>query len=326
MGRRDHPHIGLDGLAAPDPVELALLQHPQQLDLHRQRHIADFVEEEGAPLGQFEAAAPGGNGTGEGPLLVTEQLALEQLRRNGAAVDGHEGARASGGQLVDGASHHLLAGSGLTEDQYVGVGLGHLADETAHLLDAPPLAHQQAQQGLTLVVGLMTGMQGDEGLAEVQMTGEGLIGKGRLGHPDEVAATMARRHQGEEGQTRMGGKQLTQGALAQFPGQNPLQGPGSLDGHIEIALHHLLPGDPHEGEHSPQLLAPHIIGINKQHTHSHPIHIFTPDAKLLFFKCLLKPISHCVIRGTKCQNSGGLSKLVASSRTLAGRGSRFQPD
>lgn len=49
VGRRDHPHICLDGLAAPDPVELALLQHPQQLDLHRQRHIADFVEEEGAP-------------------------------------------------------------------------------------------------------------------------------------------------------------------------------------------------------------------------------------------------------------------------------------
>ena len=145
-----------------------------------------------------------------------------------------------------------------------------------------PLPTSRRSRGLTLVVGLMTGMQGDEGLAEVQMTGEGLIGKGRLGHPDEVAATMARRHQGEEGQTRMGGKQLTQGALAQFPARIPCKGPA-----VSMATSRSLSttscqGIPHEGEHSPQLLAPHIIGINKQHTHSHPIHIFTPDAKLLF--------------------------------------------
>ncbi|MNN22499.1 hypothetical protein D3C81_1358580 [compost metagenome] len=167
VGRRYDTHIGLDGLAATDPVEQSLLQHPQQLDLHRQRHVTDLVEEQGTPLGQLEAAATGGDGAGEGPFLVAEQLALQELRRNGAAVDGHEGAGAAGRELVDGAGHHLLAGPGLSQDQHVGVCLCHLADEAAHLLDPPPLAHQQSQQGLALVVHLLTGMEGDEGLTEV---------------------------------------------------------------------------------------------------------------------------------------------------------------
>ena len=93
----------------------------------------------------------------------------------------------AGGELVDGTGHHLLAGPGFPQDQHVGVGLRHLADEAAHLLDPLPFAHQQAQQRLALVVELVTGMEGDERLAEVQVTGQGLIGERRFGHPDEVA-------------------------------------------------------------------------------------------------------------------------------------------
>ena len=84
-----------------------------------------------------------------------------------------------------------------------------------------------------------------------------------------------------------GGQQLAEGALKQLARQDPLQRAGSLDGHIQIGFHHLLPGDPHEGEHGSQLLTPLFIGINDQHPHSHHIYLpYTPDAKLLFFKCL----------------------------------------
>ena len=44
------------GLLAPDPLELRVLQHPQQLDLGRRRQLADLVEEERAPVGQLEPA------------------------------------------------------------------------------------------------------------------------------------------------------------------------------------------------------------------------------------------------------------------------------
>ena len=35
VGRGDQPHVGLDGLGAADALELALLQHAQQLHLRR---------------------------------------------------------------------------------------------------------------------------------------------------------------------------------------------------------------------------------------------------------------------------------------------------
>ena len=46
--RRDDAHVHGDGLAAADALDLALLQHAQQLGLHGQRHVAHLVEEERA--------------------------------------------------------------------------------------------------------------------------------------------------------------------------------------------------------------------------------------------------------------------------------------
>src|SRR5712691_4955112 len=48
VGSGDQPDVDLDRLHAAQPLELALLQHAQQLDLGREADLADFVEEEGA--------------------------------------------------------------------------------------------------------------------------------------------------------------------------------------------------------------------------------------------------------------------------------------
>ena len=49
MRRREHAHIDLDFPVAPDRADLALFQHPQQLGLHAQGHVANFIEEQRAP-------------------------------------------------------------------------------------------------------------------------------------------------------------------------------------------------------------------------------------------------------------------------------------
>ena len=46
-------------LVAAQPLELALLQHPQQLHLNRRRHVADLVEEHRARVGLLELAGLG---------------------------------------------------------------------------------------------------------------------------------------------------------------------------------------------------------------------------------------------------------------------------
>ena len=90
-------------LGAADPLELALLQHAQQLGLERRRDLADLVEEQRAAVGQLEAALAGVDGAGEGALLVAEQLGLQQRLRQRRAVDLDERPVRARRQLVDGA-------------------------------------------------------------------------------------------------------------------------------------------------------------------------------------------------------------------------------
>ena len=74
------------GLRAADALELVLLQHAQQLDLRLERQLPDFVQEDGAAVGQLEAALLLLHRAGEGAALVAEQLALDERGRQRAAV------------------------------------------------------------------------------------------------------------------------------------------------------------------------------------------------------------------------------------------------
>ena len=80
VGRGDDAHVDAHGLAAADPLELALLQHAQELDLRLGRQLADLVEEQRPAVRQLEPPLAPLHGAGEGPLLVTEQLALDERR------------------------------------------------------------------------------------------------------------------------------------------------------------------------------------------------------------------------------------------------------
>jgi hypothetical protein len=55
--------------------------------LELEREVADFIQKDGAMIGDFEQAGFGRGGPGEGTPLMTEQLALEELFRDGGAVD-----------------------------------------------------------------------------------------------------------------------------------------------------------------------------------------------------------------------------------------------
>src|SRR4249919_2494918 len=90
VGGGDDAHVHADQFAAADAEELALRQHAQQARLQRRGHVADFVEEQGAAIGLFEAAHVALLGTGEGARLVAEQLAFEQLGGNRGGVERDE--------------------------------------------------------------------------------------------------------------------------------------------------------------------------------------------------------------------------------------------
>ena len=91
VGGGDDADIDLDRLGAADAVDLALLDGAQQLGLQADVHLADFVEQQRAAVGFLELADAAGDGAGEGALLMAEQFALQQVLRDGGAVDRDEG-------------------------------------------------------------------------------------------------------------------------------------------------------------------------------------------------------------------------------------------
>src|SRR5438876_2269562 len=107
---------------ATEPLELPLLEHPQQLRLQLERDVADLVEEERSAVGQLETADPLRDGPGESAALVAEELALEQPRRDGGAVDLDERPPSAPAQVVKGAGDQLLAGARLAADEHGRVG------------------------------------------------------------------------------------------------------------------------------------------------------------------------------------------------------------
>ena len=145
IGRRDHPHVDVDGAIAAQLGELAILQHMENLGLQRLRHLADFVEQDGAVLRELELADAGGGGAGEGAALVPEQLAFEQFGRQGRAVDLHEGRAAARRSPVNLTRDHLLADAALTTQQHADIVVGDAIDHGHHRLHG--LARTPARLG-----------------------------------------------------------------------------------------------------------------------------------------------------------------------------------
>src|SRR6185295_17183291 len=78
-------------LAPAHRHEGAILQHLKQLDLHRDRDLADLVEEKRAvPITAVEDALMVIDRTGKGALAMAEKLRLDEVLRELRQVDGNE--------------------------------------------------------------------------------------------------------------------------------------------------------------------------------------------------------------------------------------------
>src|SRR5262249_27899517 len=118
MRRGNHPDIDLSGVRGSDPLERPLLQYTQQLCLQLRREIADLVEEQRAPMRQLETALAQRHRAGERAAFVTEQLALDECRRQCCAVHDDEHRRPSLASTMDRPCKQLLPRTGLTEQQH----------------------------------------------------------------------------------------------------------------------------------------------------------------------------------------------------------------
>ena len=87
VGGGYQPYVHANGFVAPDPFDLAFLQGAQDLALGVQAEGDDFVEEQGAAVGAFEAPRAAAVGTGEGAPFHAEEFGFDQAFRQGGAVE-----------------------------------------------------------------------------------------------------------------------------------------------------------------------------------------------------------------------------------------------
>jgi hypothetical protein len=90
VGGGDHAHVHLHRRLAADAVELAFREHAQQALSAAASTCRRSRRGTACRLGLLEAAAALRVGAGERSLLVTEQLGLEQLRRDGGGIQRDE--------------------------------------------------------------------------------------------------------------------------------------------------------------------------------------------------------------------------------------------
>src|SRR5262249_7059932 len=118
IGRGNYANIHGLRAATPHRLELALLEDPKQLDLRLWRQLAHLVEEDRAAICQLEAADAPLDRAGKRALDVAEELALDQPRRDGAAVDLDQRAIPATAPGMDGPRDQLLAGASLARDEH----------------------------------------------------------------------------------------------------------------------------------------------------------------------------------------------------------------
>ena len=110
------------GRGLPSRSMRPLLQHAQQLHLDIGGQVADFVEKDRGMVGQLEPARLPGQRARERALFPSEQLALDERRRNRRAVHPDHRPRPSRAELVDVRREQLLPGAGLAEQQHRRIG------------------------------------------------------------------------------------------------------------------------------------------------------------------------------------------------------------
>src|SRR5260370_11029229 len=116
--RGNQTRIRSKGARASQPLELPLLQHAEQFGLQFERNFSYFVQENRAAISHFETANPLRDRSCKCGCLVSEQVAFQQARRNGRAVELHEGLGAPRAQIMNAACDQFPSRACLSINQH----------------------------------------------------------------------------------------------------------------------------------------------------------------------------------------------------------------
>ncbi len=114
VGGADDSHVHSLLLGRTQGAHTALLDRAQQFRLHGQRQVTDLIQEQRAAPSGLEVAVPVLVRAGVRPLARTKELRLEQVFRDGSAIDCDARAIRALAASVQCLSDQLLTGARLT--------------------------------------------------------------------------------------------------------------------------------------------------------------------------------------------------------------------
>ena len=135
VGGGDDSDVGGDGFVAADALEGAVFDDAEEFFLDGCGGVADFVEEEGAAVGGFEAGEAAAGGAGEGAGFVAEEFGVEDAFGEGAAVEGEVGAVPAWGEEFEAVGDDFLSGAAFTRDEDRAIEGGEGGDVGEHGLE-----------------------------------------------------------------------------------------------------------------------------------------------------------------------------------------------
>src|SRR5882672_1094335 len=91
IGGGDQTNVHANRPRAPQTLEFLFLEHAKQLRLQLERNVAHFVEKQRALVCELKSAHLLTDRAGKSALLMAEQLAFQQTRWNGRAIELDEG-------------------------------------------------------------------------------------------------------------------------------------------------------------------------------------------------------------------------------------------
>src|SRR5437899_3562490 len=141
-GKHSNVDRGLD-LASQTPKR-TVLEDAQQLGLSSDRHLADFIKQQGSAFSQLEASDPALQRSRKSAFFVTKDFAFNQRLRDRGAVDRYERLATTRAELVNRAGDKPFAGTTRPSDQHRSSTWCNHLDETEDLLHLFGGSHQAA--------------------------------------------------------------------------------------------------------------------------------------------------------------------------------------
>jgi putative methionine-R-sulfoxide reductase with GAF domain len=138
VGGANDANVDFDRVCVADALELALLEHAQQLHLHRRAHCAHFIEKQSALVRLLEPALTRADRARKRPTHMAEELGLEKRFGDRSAIERDETLRPARAVVMNRPRDHFLTSTGFAGHENGAAGRRHRFEQLKQL------AHRRA--------------------------------------------------------------------------------------------------------------------------------------------------------------------------------------